>query len=107
MEKLWKCDFCTFTHTDKFNESAAVVAKHERSCRYNPVNKLSIAITPDMSKIKAACHTCGYYTGKGSKKKCFTSQCPMFVRPKPRKRKGSGGMGMGDGTTLGIGGVKT
>lgn len=59
------------------------------------------------AKMKKECYTCGYYTGKGGKKKCFTSQCPMFVRPTPRKRKGSGGMGMGDGTTMGIGGVKT
>lgn len=106
MEQVWKCSKCSFTHVRQSR-----VRSHERVCISTTTT--TQAVTPDMSKMKKACYTCGYYTGDHKKKKCFTSQCPMFVRPRPKKRVGSfnkndePSVGMGDGTTLGIGGVKT
>ena len=68
------------------------------------------------SKVKDVCHKCKLYNKKAtSTYKCYTPNCPVYIkkRPRPKKRIGSfkkndeSSYGMGDGTTLGIGGVKT
>ena len=59
--------------------------------------------------MKKVCYTCGYYTKKATDKtlKCYTKSCPARLRDELAGLGKLRGAGMGDGTTLGIGGVKT